>query len=120
MNNIQDNRPVVATYTDYALGKHYAWEVAAHEAENEFFKKTGQYWPYELRKTWISRYFSITPYHAQYRVMDCPVCVPAIAQATLEGRNPFAPGNGIKEELQRLNRKIGGVLGVRRRHIDEF
>ena len=103
---------------EYALGHHYRWEVEAHIAEDEFYKKKGLPWTLHERRRWISRYFNYTTPSVQYEVIECPVCSVEVANALMEGRKPYACPPGIKEQLRRLTAKFGTTLGIRKRHID--
>lgn len=113
----KNNRPVVATDDDYKQGRHYGWEVAAHETEEEAFKKTGKRWDFDYRRQWLLRYFTITPYHEAYTVRPCSVCQESISKAMLEARNPWQPPDSFKEELNKLTRRLGNVIGVRKSRI---
>lgn len=75
----------VCTARHYAVGIHYAWECAAHEAAREFFIKNSFPWIDVDRKEFIDHYFRATPYALANKLRSCGVCAPAIADAMLKG-----------------------------------
>lgn len=118
MTGQQSRQPTHARAEEYGTGFHKAWEVAQHEAENEYEKQTGKLWTYDFRKRWIERYFSITPYGDAYTVRKCTVCH-AEREKELYGDTDYQDNvKRIREEVRRISRKLAVKLSGKSRQID--
>jgi hypothetical protein len=120
MTNKLTQKTTWALGAETRLGRHHAWEVAAHLAEHEYTTKTGKHWDFEFRKKWLERYFQITPHVVAYEIKECWVCSEEISTALLEGRKPGAQPQAVKDTIRQLTARLGAKAGVRQRHIDRF
>jgi hypothetical protein len=90
---------LVCSGRHYAIGQHYRWEAAAHEAGQEFLKKHDRPWTYDERRHWIDAYLCRTPYAQQIEIVTCSLCEQVITDAILRGESPFQVSEEVKAQL---------------------
>lgn len=100
------NSHAVCTSRQYAIGQHYRWEAAVHTAGEEFKKTHNRQWTWTERASFVDDYLSRTPYAQQMAVVTCAVCSAVIADAILEGRDPFAIPEAVKNKLAELKVRV--------------
>lgn len=104
----------VCTARHYAVGIHYAWECAVHEAAREFFIKNSFAWIDVDRKAFIDHYFRVTPYALANKLRSCGVCAPAIADAIIAGTQCPAIDLVSGQRLIRVDSRLVAKENIRR------
>lgn len=94
------------TPTDYAAGRHQAWECAAHEAANEFFKTTGTPWTYPERVQFIDKWLSSHSFDERHAIRSCGVCADIIADSLLTGECIYSVPASLRRTLEELKARV--------------
>jgi hypothetical protein len=120
MKRESDFQGLVCTSKHYAIGRHYRWEAATHEAGDTFKKTKGRPWTYEERREWIDGYLAATPYAQQQQIVTCAVCEDVIAEAVLRGESPFQVSEEVKAQLASAKARVSMPDAYRYRKTKTF
>jgi hypothetical protein len=99
---------------DYAFGHHERWEVELHISENEL-KINGKEISDKDRKLFVDNFIRANR-NTYERSTSCPVCQAVIAEALLDGKDPFECPDGVRSILVKRGVDVESIQRARRLH----